>query len=190
MKKIVGLFLVIFSIVLVSNAASMNVYTVNLQAIIKEHPDTKKNNEILVTMQKELEKQRDSLLQGLKDKEDELKKIYESLKNPILNDKVKNEKRAELLAKERAFNEEMQKTKLKVADLQKELSKKELELFKELMTSVNTVLEDFVKKYDCDLIIDSSAINVSLPTSIVIYSSDKADITEEVIEKVKALEVK
>jgi len=132
--------------------------------IFDEHPDSKKAMELL---RKELgEKQKE-----IDTRSEEIKKLERELKsNLLLSDDERAKKETEINEKKKAVVKYSQ-------DAEQYLSQKEEELTKEVTQKVYLLIEETAKE---------KGINLLIENNYVLYADDNLDITEDVIEKIKA----
>ena len=163
-------------------AAEQKIATVDLEAVIKAHPQTAGNTKLLKDTQASYEKQRDDLRAKFEAAKDKYLVSAGKANDAAAKDRTKAEEQAkkdllEASAAEKKFMET-------VESLQRQLGEQELSLFEGTMSDVQEKINAVAKEKKIDLVIDKSAQRIGAPTPIVLFASEPMDITDDVMQKI------
>ena len=176
----------LLAVSLSSFALAQKIATVNLEEVIRNHPQTEGNKRTLENTQREYEKIRDDLRDKTKEIEEKFLKASElandAAKKESVREKARNEAR-DFLAQLRTAEDNLRG---KVTELQQLLGRQEQLLFESTMNDVRKNLDEIVKAREIDLVIDKSAERLGAPTTIILYASDKIDLTADLVQLCKA----
>ena len=175
-------FLLTFILTTAIAMAETKIATIDMELVIISHPKTKENRQVLISLQKDLEKQRDEILNTIKPTVEKFKAAIEAAQDDSLKDSTKKARLDEARAIENRLRKEEDVVKEKIGDLQMDFQKKELELFKSVVDQIDVVVKAYVQKEKITIVLDSSAMRTSAPISIVVFSDESIDITEKIIE--------
>lgn len=166
-------------------AQDLRIATVDLAALVRNHPSTEENKRALNEMKDGFEAQRDERLAALKQLRREAEEVLERAQNPALKEAAK------LAARETARSKmaEVQRAEASlrdfVDDLQHQLSVAERERLNATLDDIQRHLDGLVKDLGLSLVIDSSRSPVGGYSS-VLYADKALDITEDLAERIRA----
>ena len=183
MKK---LMVCLLAVSLSSFALAQKIATVNLEEVIRNHPQTAGDKKILEDMQQRFEKERDDLRDKAKTLEEKFFAVSQKVNDAAANEKTREKHRNEARDLLEQFNVARETLGAKVAELQQRLNNQERIFFENTMDDVRKHLGDIVEAREIDLVIDRSAERIGAPTTVVLYSSKAIDITDALIQLCKA----
>lgn len=170
--------------------AQTKIAVVDMEKVILAHPQTQINKETLVKKQKSFEADRDIKRDRIKEMYKNLSDIMKEANNEALSETIRKAKIEEARDVDKKIRTEEQDLRRLVDDLQGQLQKMEFELFSAVMDDVSAEIKKIAEKGKYDLILDKSGFRAGAPVTIVAYSSDELDITEEVVKAVGSLKTK
>lgn len=166
-------------------AAELKIGTVDLDRVFNEHPKTQAADEELKQDEAAIEKEMDMMVAEGRALEEQVAKLRDAAKNPMLNEDARMEKRAEAEEKLTELQEfqvrarRTQETKLK--QLRNRVMKSRQSIVDELLVAV----EAFAQAEGYDLLLDRSGQTMNM-IPLVLYSVDSLDVTDELIARLKA----
>lgn len=182
LKKICTLGLALAA-ALTMAAASQKIAVIDMETVIRSHPNAEQNDKLLRAKQAELETKRDALLAELKAKEEKIVQLDKDIRtNPMYTDKLKAEKAEEGRALILDLQESEKTTRAKVAEMQRELSREERKLFAEVMEDIQGAVKKVAEENQFTHVLDLSAYRTGAPIPIIVYNTPDTDITDAVIK--------
>ena len=179
-----SLFALLLSASLTAGAAT-TVATVNMELVILAHPLTASNRNELREMQSRSIAQRDAKLEARAQLLERYRKAVsqaaETSRNPVFGDAARAQAEDAAREAERALRAATEEVEALVADLQRKLRTRELELFGNVMADVRVKLDALVRERGADVVLDSSAMRTGAPIPFVMWSSDAIDLTDALI---------
>lgn len=183
MKFAASLFALLLSATLAF--ADGAIATVDMAALIQNHPSTEENKKILGDLKEDSEKRRDEKIAALKKLRAETEEAVAQAQNEALSET------ARFAAKETAKSKMAQLQKDEAAlrdfvdDLQKDLSRAEMERLNETVNDIQAAIDAIAKESGIALVFDASRSPIG-GYSPVLYSAENLDITQAVSDRVKA----
>ena len=175
------------SVALAAGAAT-TVATVNMELVILSHPLSASNRSELQEMQARSIAQRDAKLevraQLVERYRQAIAKVAEMARNPVYGDAARAQAEDAAREAERAARTASDEVDALVADLQRKLRTRELELFGNVMADIRVKLEAMVRERGVDVVLDKSAMRTGAPIPFVLWSSDAIDLTDALIEAI------
>ena len=183
MKKSILAIATLFALLAVSVAQTADkIATVDLETVIRNHPQTEGNKKTLEEMQAGFEKRRSEARAKLDTLKERFMAADEKAKDLALNEKARETSLNTAKEIYMDFLKQEEELRALVVRLQRQLSEEEMSLFEATMRDVNSKLEKIVKAKGLTLVIDKSAGRVGAPVPVVLYSSPSLDITEELVK--------
>lgn len=184
MKKLV-IWTAVCAVATAGWAAELKIATVDLDKVFTAHPRTQAAEAELKKAEESVEAELDQLkAEGLALQE-EMAKLREAAKNPLLSDEARLQKRDEAeekLAELQDFElraRRLQESKLK--QMREQVLKSRQAIVDELMEAVN----QFAKAGEYDLILDRSGMTMNA-VALVAYADPKLDVTDKLIAYLQA----
>ena len=162
--------------------ADTKIATINMERVITLHPKTKENRLLLLGLQKDYENKRDELLATIKPTVNAFRAAVEAAQDESLKESARKAKVDEARALENKMRREEEILKDKIAEIQIEFQKQELELFEEVTGSIGATVKEYAAKENITLVLDASAMRASAPVSVVVFADKSLDITDQIIE--------
>lgn len=166
-------------------AAELKIATVDLEKVFAEHPKTQAAEAELKVAEDAIETEMQSMVAEGRAMEEEVAKLREASKNPLLAEEARLKKRNEAEDKLTELQEfqlrirRTQETKLK--QLREKLVKSRQGIVDELMQ----VVEEFGRAEGYDLVLDRSGMTMNM-VPLMVYSNPGLDMTEKLIARMKA----
>lgn len=166
-------------------AAELKVAVVDLDKVFTAHPKTQAAEAGLKTAEDGIQEELDKMIAEGRALEEEVAKLREAAKNPLLTEDARLKKRNEAEEKITDLQEfqlrvkRTQETKLK--QLREQVMKSRQGIVDELMAAV----ADFAKAEGYTLVFDKSGMTMNM-IPLVAYSDPAFDVTDRLIEKLKA----
>ena len=162
--------------VVTARAQSVTVAVVDLEELVRLHPNTVSDKKLLEQTLKEYKAEGEDLQQKLEKLQEEFEKVRREAADPVLSDKARSvveeqalKKREGLVMAERQARETMQMR-------QKQLSEQELRMLKRTTGEIREAVE----KYAAD-----NHVLLVLPATAVISRDKALDITDVIMKKLK-----
>ena len=185
LNKLVVLMAAMASLATFGRAAELRIATVNLDKVFNAHPKTQAAEAELKKAEAAMQADLDKMEAEGKTLQEEVLKLREQAKNPILTDEARLQKSNEAEEKLTQLQEfqlrlrRTQETKLK--QLREQLAQTRQGIVNELMG----VVTDFAQAEGYDLILDRSGLTMNM-IPITVYSKSELDVTDKLIEKLNA----
>lgn len=185
MKKILAAGMVAAFVAAAASAAELKVAVVDLDKVFTAHPKTQSAEAELKKAEAGIQEEMDQIVAEGKGLEEDVAKLREAAKNPLLTDEARLKKSNEAEEKLTDLQDfqlrarRTQETKLK--QMREQVMKSRQSIVDDLMAAVS----DFAKAEGYDLILDRSGLTANL-VPLVAYSSPALDVTDQLIEKLKA----
>ena len=166
-------------------AAELKIATVDLDKVFNAHPKTQAAEAELKQSEQAVEAEMEKMVAEGRGLEEEVAKLREAARNPMLTEDARAQKRAEAEEKLTDFQEfqlrarRMQETKVK--QLREKLMASRQGIVDELSKDVVA----FAQAEGYDLILDRSGMTMNM-IPLVSYANPSLDVTEKLIERMKA----
>ncbi len=184
MKKF-GLWAAVCALATAGWAAELKIATVDLDKVFTAHPKTQAAEADLKKAEAGIEAELDKIkAEGLA-LQDEVGKLREAAKNPLLSEEARMQKRSEAEDKLTELQEfelrarRTQETKLK--QMREQVLKSRQAIVDELLETVN----QFAKANEYDLVLDRSGLTMNA-VPLVVFSNPDLDVTERMIAYLQA----
>ena len=172
MKRIVACACAV-AVALVASA-EMKVGTVNLETLIKNHPNHESNRTLVKSTADDYRKKMESRQEQAKALMEEGKKIQSDYQNPMLSAAAKTDLQKKMDGLQRRLYALQQEMRADEQHYQEELADLQQRLFKIEKKDVEAKIAEFAKEQGYDLIVDVAACGFSKPD---------LDVTEDVLKK-------
>ena len=185
MKKFLTVGMVAAFVTAAAGAAELKIATVDLDKVFTAHPKTKSAEAELKKVEDGIQTEMDKIVAEGRALEEEVAKLREAAKNPLLTDEArlkKNNEAEEKLTDLQEFQlraRRTQETNLK--QMREQVMQSRQGIVDDLMAAVS----DFAKEKGYDLVLDRSGLTANL-IPLVAYSTPALDVTDQLIEKLKA----
>ena len=184
LKKLLALAAVAASVAS-TGAAELKIATVDLDKVFTAHPKTQAAEAELKTAENGVQEDMDKIAAEGRALQEEVAKLREAAKNPLLTEEARLQKRDEAEEKLTELQDfelrarRTQDTKLK--QMREKVLKSRQTIVDELMAAVN----HFAEAGGYDLVLDRSGMTMNA-VPMVAYSSPALDVTDKLIEYLKA----
>ena len=168
-----------------AGAAELRVATVDLDKVFTAHPKTQAAEAELKKAEETIQGEMEKMLAEGRAMEETVSKLIDASRNPMLNEEARLRKRDEAENKKTELQEfqvrvrRTQETKLK--QMREQLMKTRQGIVDELTAAV----ADFAKAEGYDLVLDRSGMTMNA-VPMLIYSNPELDVTDRLIERLKA----
>ncbi|MGD9782133.1 MAG: OmpH family outer membrane protein [Kiritimatiellia bacterium] len=168
-----------------AGAAELKIATVDLEKVFAAHPKTQAAEAELKVAEDAIESEMQKMVSEGRAMEEDVAKLREASKNPLLAEEARLAKRNEAEEKLTELQEfqlrirRTQETKLK--QLREKLVKSRQGIVDELMK----VVEEFGQAEGFDLVLDRSGMTMNM-VPLMVYSKPELDVTEKLIARMKA----
>ena len=154
--------------------ADIKLGTVNLETLIKNHPNHESNRTLVKSTADDYRKKMESRQEQAKALMEEGKKIQSDYQNPMLSAAAKTDLQKKMDGLQRRLYALQQEMRADDQHYQEELSDLQQRLFKIEKKDVEAKIAEFAKEQGYDLIVDVAACGFSKPD---------LDVTEDVLKK-------
>ncbi len=185
MKKVGMVAAVLALVASMGWAAELKIATVDLDKVFTAHPKTQAAEAELKKAETAIQDEMDKIMAEGRALQDEVAKLREAAKNPLLTEDARIQKRDEAEDKLTELQEfelrarRTQETKLK--QMREQVLKSRQTIVDELMAAVN----HFAEAGGYDLVLDRSGMTMNA-VPLVAYSNPALDVTDKLIEYLKA----
>lgn len=166
-------------------AAELKIATVDLDKVFTAHPKTQAAEGELKKAEEGIQEEMDKMVAEGRALEEQVAKLRDAAKNPLLTEDARMKKRNEAEEKLTELQEfqlrvrRTQETKLK--QMREQVMKSRQGIVDELLATV----ADFAKAEGYDLVLDRSGMTMNA-VPLITYSKSELDVTDQLIEKLKA----
>ena len=184
LKKLLALAAVAASVAS-TGAAELKIATVDLDKVFTAHPKTQAAEAELKKAESDVQEEMDKIMAEGRTLQEEVAKLREAAKNPLLTEEARLQKRDQAEEKMTELQDfelrarRTQETKLK--QMREKVLKSRQTIVDELMAAVN----HFAEAGGYDLVLDRSGMTMNA-VPMVAYSSPALDVTDKLIEYLKA----
>jgi len=185
LRKFLALATVAASVASAGAAAELKIATVDLDKVFTAHPKTQAAEADLKKSEEGVQEEMDQIMAEGRALQEDVAKLREAAKNPLLTDEARLQKRDEAEEKLTELQEfelrarRTQETKLK--QMRERVLKSRQTIVDELMAAVN----HFAEAGGYDLVLDKSGMTMNA-VPMVAYSNPALDVTDKLIEYLKA----
>ena len=172
MKRIVACACAVAAALVAS--AGMKVGTVNLETLIKNHPNHESNRTLVKSTADDYRKKMEARQEQAKVLMEEGKKIQSDYQNPMLSAAAKTDLQKKMDGLQRKLYSLQQEMRADDQHYQEELADLQQRLFKIEKKDVEEKITEFAKEQEYDLIVDVAACGFSKPD---------LDVTENILKK-------
>ena len=167
--------------------AEEKIAIIDMAKVMRAHPRTSTNRAILEKEIAEFEAERAKMMKKLQEMKEDFDKTRKEAGNKALSDKARAKNLA--LAEEKlAAIREYQRDARETAGLrQKQITDHRMRMGKRVLSEVREVIEEYAKKEKIAVVLDSAGIAAS-GVEVVVYSSGKLDITDDIVKVVEKKE--
>ena len=184
-KKMLAVATVAACAATVGGAAELKIATVDLDKVFTAHPKTQAAEGELKKAEDAVQEEMDKIVAEGRALQEEVAKLREAAKNPLLTEEARLQKRDEAESKTTELQEfelrarRTQETKLK--QMREKVLKSRQAIVDELMAAVN----HFAEAGGYDLVLDKSGMTMNA-VPMVAFSNPALDVTDKLIEYLKA----
>lgn len=182
-----GVAVVLMAGAVASAADGARVAVVNLEQLLKAHPDTPPAEASLEKMRQEYESERRDMLEERKKLKDAFESARDELENPAISDEARAAKAKVAQERFQALREFERKIGDVSADRQKELNEQGKRLREQIVGKIRVVINQYAKDNKIDIVLNGEDAGLSAFGS-VLYREPKLDVTDPVkalIQKAK-----
>lgn len=185
LRKILAWATVAASVASAGAAAELKIATVDLDKVFTAHPKTQAAEAELKKSEEGVQEEMDQIVAEGRALQEDVAKLREAAKNPLLTEEARLQKRDEAEEKLTELQEfelrarRTQETKLK--QMREKVLKSRQAIVDELMAAVN----HFAEAGGYDLVLDKSGMTMNA-VPMVAYSNPALDVTDKLIEYLKA----
>jgi Skp family chaperone for outer membrane proteins len=176
----------VFTAVAISAACAVSgladIGVVDMERLIKLHPRTGTDRAILEQYVQDFQDEREDIIASLEKETAAFEELRKAAEDVGLSEKALEEKRSLAKSKVIEIRQLERKARELASERQKQLTSEELRMRKRVVAELREIVAEIAKKKKLDLVLDSTGLSIG-GYSPVIYSSEKYDITDDVIKK-------
>ena len=185
LRKILALATVAASVASAGAAAELKIATVDLDKVFTAHPKTQAAEAELKKSEDGVQEEMDQIVAEGRALQEEVAKLREAAKNPLLTEEARLQKRdaaEDKLTELQEFELRARRTQeTKIKQMREKVLKSRQAIVDELMAAVN----HFAEAGGYDLVLDKSGMTMNA-VPMVAYSNPALDVTDKLIEYLKA----
>ena len=148
--------------------------TVDLMALVRNHPSYESNRELLSSTDKDYQKKVEAIKAEGETLQDEGRKVAEQLRNPMLAAKAKADLEKQLMDVQQKLVAIEQRYRSEVARCRQDLQDLETRLLRATTEDLRKRISKFAEKKDYDLVIDKTAAP---------FAKAKFDVTNDMLKE-------
>ena len=166
--------------------AQGKVAVVQMDKVVRAFPEAQKAEATLKAVRDEYEKE----LEKMETKSKELQQAVEAaaaeVEDKALSDAEREKRREGARQKWSSFQEYQQKLRKTRSENQRDLSDQEMRQFKRIIGKLRDVISEYATENKIDVVLDTAGVGVH-GGPIVLFASDKIDITEDILKRVETV---
>ena len=186
MKRL-GFVIAVLAIGLVAGTAmGAELGVVDMDRLVKAHPKSDVNREILRDQLRELESEKDAMLETLQGKKETFLEARRTAIDPALSEAVREEREAEANRQLKALQDLEKEMGQRLMGRQREMGDQKLRMHKLVEDAVREMVAGVAAKKKLMLVLDKSAVSVA-GSSVVVFHQEKLDITDAILVEIEKL---
>jgi Skp family chaperone for outer membrane proteins len=186
MKRL-GFIIVLLAIGLVAGAAvGGELGVVDMDRLVKAHPKSDVNREILRDQLHELESEKDAMLETLQGKKEAFLVARRAAIDPALSDTVRAEREAAAGKQLKALQGLEKEMGQRLMGRQREMGDQKLRMHKLVEDAVRAMVSGVAAKKKLVLVVDKSALSIA-GSNVVVFHQEKLDITDAILAEIQKL---
>lgn len=157
---------------------------VDMSKVLDACPDTEANRLIIESKVKEMEEEHNGMLDRITAQRSEFDAIRKEAGNKALSESARSEKiekAEEKLTILRQLEKDLQET---VNTRRREIGEQRMRMHRRTVEKLRDVIGKYAEKNGFSLVLDSSALGMN-GVETVLYSVDKSDVTQDIVDRVK-----
>lgn len=183
-------FLIVTLAMWLTGAAMMvgaaDVAVVDMDRLVKAHPKSDVNREILRDQFKELENEKAGMLETLQGKKEAFMDARRQASDPAIGDAVREERQAEAADMLKALQELEREMGQRLMERQREITDQKVRMYKVVEDAVRELVAEAATQKKLVLVVDKSALSMG-GASIVVFHKDRLDITGLILGEIDKL---
>ena len=185
LRKILAWATVAASVASAGAAAELKIATVDLDKVFTAHPKTQAAEAELKKSEEGVQEEMDQIVAEGRALQEDVAKLREAAKNPLLTEEARLQKRDE--AEEKLT--ELQEFELRARRTQetklKQMREKVLKSRQAIVDELTQAVVQFAQANEYDLVLDRSGMTMNA-VPMLVYSNPELDVTDRLIERLKA----
>ncbi len=185
MRRNPFIFLLVATLFVANNALAFKVAVVDVETLVKAHPNTKSDKALIEEKLADYEQDRDEIEGRVRNLQVAYEKAVAEAKNPALSDRARRDKAAAADASSKELSMAKRKAVDAVRAMQKSLTEDEVRMFNRTMKEIAGVVKEYAEREGFELVLDASGKvagargMVAMPN--VVYFKDSIDISDEIM---------
>ncbi len=168
-------------------AAQQKIAVVDLEKLVRLHPNTKHDKEVLETTLKEFTAQKEEIEASVIRARKAYLEAGKETRNPALSEKARKAKEEEALAKRDAALEIERDAQEKVRSLQRKLTETETAMLKVTTGDIQKAIRAYAEEKQIDLVVQLPATHIGSSSGIV-FAKKELDITPAIMQLIGIVE--
>ncbi len=164
-------------------SADLKIGVVQMDRVVRAFPDAKSADSRLKEQVDEFETERDLIIGKINEQKKILEQAATEAQDKALSEAERDRKTDGVKAKLKSLRDMEQQLRETTNKQQRSLGEMEMRLRKHIMGKLKDIVAQYAKKNDFTLILDAASVGVG-GVDIVLYSAEKADVTEAVLKLV------
>lgn len=165
-------------------AADVKIGVVQMDRVVRAFPDAKSADSRLKEQVDEFETERDLIIGKINEQKKILEQAATEAQDKALSEAERERKTEGVKEKLKALRELEQQLRETTNKQQRALSEMEMRLRKHIMGKLKDLIAQYAKKNDLTLVLDAAAVGAG-GVDVVLYSTEKVDVTEAVLKLVE-----
>ncbi len=170
----------------VTMAAAGDLAVVDMDQLVKAHPKSDVNREIIRDQFAELESERDAMLDTLETKKEAFLDARRAAADPAVSDVVRAAREADVAEQLKALQEMEKEMGQRLVERQREMNDQKLRMHRLVEEAVRKLVAEVATRKDLSLVVDKSAVGIG-GSSVVVFNVEKLDITDVIMKEIQAL---
>jgi outer membrane protein len=165
-------------------SADMKIGVIQMDRVVRAFPDAKSADSRLKAQVDEFETERDLLIGKINDQKKILEQAATEAQDKALSEAERERKTDGVKEKLKTLRDMEQQLRETSNKQQRGLAEMEMRLRKHIMGKLKDIVAQYAKKNEFTLILDSTSVGVG-GVDVVLYSTEKVDVTEAVLKLIE-----
>ncbi len=167
-------------------AAAAGLAVVDMDQLVKAHPKSDVNREILRDQFAELESEKNAMVETLEEKQRDFVAARRAAADPAVSETVREARQEDLAEQLKELQGMEKEIGQRLMERQREMNDQKLRMHKLVEGAVQKLVARVAAKKDLSLVIDKSAVGVG-GSGMVVFHEEKLDITDMIMKEIQEL---
>lgn len=165
--------------------AQTKVAVIQMDKVITAFPEAQRAEETLRAVKDEYEKELEKMDSKLKELQQAAESSYAEARDKAASESEREKRQEAAQQKFVAFQEYQQKLRKQRSENQRDLADQEMRQFKRILGKLREIVSEYATEQKIDVVLDAAGVGMH-GGPVVLFSSEKVDITEAIMKLVAA----